>query len=158
IITKIKKMKKITTSLFAITLSLLTLASCSSDDNVAAPVNHLLGKWEMNTMSMKSTENGQVTLEYTDIPTEGQLVWEYDFKEDNTVSVYMAVPQAQFEESFTGTYIFAENQLTITIEEEPQTFQVNKLDNSNLNLWFAEEEEYQGIVYRDEIEQKFIKK
>lgn len=150
-------MKKITLSLFAITLSLLTLSSCSSDDNVAEP-NHLLGKWELNKMSMKSTENGQVTLEYTDVPTEGQLVWEYDFKEDNTVSIYMAVPQAELEESFTGTYIYAGNQLTITVEEDPQTFQVNKLDASNLNLWFAEEEEYEGVVYRDEIEQKFIKK
>mgnify|MGYP003474980843 FL=1 len=90
-------MKKISTILFATTLGLFSLASCSNDDN--APVgdntNHLLGKWTLNTMSLKSTENGEVVQEFEDMPVQEVMTWEYTFKEDNTFEYLMAVRQAK---------------------------------------------------------------
>jgi len=152
-------MKKISTILFATTLGLFSLASCSNDDN--APVvdntNHLLGKWTLNTMSLKSTENGEVVQEFEDMPVQEVMTWEYTFKEDNTFEYLMAVPQAQLEEKGVGTYSKNGNSITITVDGDPATFEIKALDAKNLHLKNTEEYEADGIKFVDVTEQKFIK-
>lgn len=96
-------------------------------------------------------------MEYTDIPVQGQMTWEYDFKADNTVDYYMAVPSQQLEEQGKGTYMKTENTLAITIEEEPGTFVISNLEADNLYLKMTEEGTSQGMTYKEEIEQKFVK-
>lgn len=136
-------------------------SSCSSDDNSTIvepqPVNHLLGAWKLNTMSIKISQDGEVLLEQIDVPTEGQVTWEYDFNEDLTVD-YVIVADGQSEEG-TGTYTVTDSSLTITIQDEPQTFEITTLNAENLYLKFSEEEEIQeGFLVNIEMEQKFIRK
>ena len=114
-------MKKISSFLFATSIGLIFLTACSGDDNTAAPepepANHLLEAWKLNTMSVKSYENGEVVSEYTDVPVGTQITWEYDFKQDNTVAYYMLIPAAQLDERGTGTYSLNGNLLTITMSQ-----------------------------------------
>lgn len=155
-------MKKISTYLFAASVSLLSLTACSDDDNTVKPdpqpSNHLLGEWKLNTISSKSYEDGVLVNEFTDLPVAGQISWEYNFKADNTVEYNMAVPSQNIEEQGIGTYTKTGNNLTITIEGEPATFVITNLDAANLHFKITEEEEYEGVLYKDEIEQKFIRK
>jgi len=152
-------MKK--TTLLLASLGLFLFSSCSSDDNSTIvepqPVNHLLGAWKLNTMSIKISQDGEVLLEQIDVPTEGQVTWEYDFNEDLTVD-YVIVADGQSEEG-TGTYTVTDSSLTITIQDEPQTFEITTLNAENLYLKFSEEEEIQeGFLVNIEMEQKFIRK
>ncbi|WLD23734.1 lipocalin family protein [Flavobacterium dauae] len=155
-------MKKITTILFATTITLLSLTACSSDDNTPTPEpqteNHLLGMWKLNTMSLTSYENGEVVNEQTDVPVGSQITWEYEFKADNTVEYLMAIPAAEIEEQGTGTYSKNGTTLTITIDDEPGVFEITNNDADNLHLKTTEEEVEDGITYKTEIEQKFIRK
>jgi len=153
-------MKKISTYLIAFSFGLLSLTACSGDDNTPGPeqqTNHLLGKWKLNTLSVKSYENGEVVMEFTDLPVQGQMTWEYDFKADNTVDYHISVPAQQLEEQGKGTYTKTGNTLTITIEEEPGTFVVSTLDADNLHLKMTEEGTAEGVTYKEEIEQKFVR-
>lgn len=152
-------MKK--TTLLLASLGLFLFSSCSSDDNSTIvepqPVNHLLGAWKLNTMSIKISQDGEVLLEQIDVPTEGQVTWEYDFNEDLTVD-YVIATDGQSEKG-TGTYTVTDSSLTITIQDEPQTFEITTLNAENLYLKFSEEEEIQeGFLVNIEMEQKFIRK
>ena len=109
-------------------------------------------------MSVKSYENGEVVSERRDTPVGTQITWEYDFKVDNKVDFYMAIPLAGFEERGTGTYARSGNTLTMTINDEAQSFEISKNDADNLHLKFSEEEIDGAITYKDDIEQKFIRK
>lgn len=155
-------MKKISSFLFATSVGVIFLTACSGDDNTATPepepANHLLGAWKLNTMSVKSYENGEVVSEYTDVPVATQITWEYDFKQDNTVAYYMLIPAAQLDERGTGTYSLNGNLLTITIDNEPGDFQILQVDADNLHLKLTEEGVDVDITYKDEIDQKFIRK
>lgn len=108
-------------------------------------------------MSIKISQDGEVLLEQIDVPTEGQVTWEYDFNEDLTVD-YVIATDGQSEEG-TGTYTVTNSSLTITIQDEPQTFEITTLNAENLYLKFSEEEEIQeGFLVNIEMEQKFIRK
>lgn len=64
-------MKKISTCLMTFSFGLLSLTACSGDDNTPQPENQtdqLLGKWKLNTLSVKSYENEQAVMEYSDVP------------------------------------------------------------------------------------------
>lgn len=152
-------MKK--TTLLLASLGLFLFSSCSSDDNSTIvepqPVNHLLGAWKLNTMSVKISQDGQVISEQIDAPIGNQLTWEYKFNEDLTVD-YVIGADGQSEEG-TGTYTVTDSSLTITIQDEPQTFEITTLNAENLYLKFSEEEEIQeGFLVNIEMEQKFIRK
>lgn len=152
-------MKK--TTLLLASLGLFLFSSCSSDDNSTIvepqPVNHLLGAWKLNTMSVKISQDGQVISEQIDVPIGNQLTWEYKFNEDLTVD-YVIGADGQSEEG-TGTYTVTDSSLTITIQDEPQTFEITTLNAENLYLKFSEEEEIQeGFLVNIEMEQKFIRK
>lgn len=152
-------MKK--TTLLLASLGLFLFSSCSSDDNSTIvepqPVNHLLGAWKLNTMSVKISQDGQVISEQIDAPIGNQLTWEYKFNEDLTVD-YVIGADGQSEEG-TGTYTVTDSSLTITIQDEPQTFEITTLNAENLYLKFSYEEEIQeGILVNIEMEQKFIRK
>lgn len=155
-------MKKVSTLLFASTITLFLLSACSSDDNAPAPqpepVNHLLGKWKLNTMSIKSYEDGELVGENNDLPVASQITWEYEFKADLSVEYYMAIPAAEFEEKGKGTYSTSGSSITITIDGEPGVFEISKNDADNLHLKMTEEEESGGVIYKEEMEQKFIRK
>lgn len=155
-------MKKISTYLFAASLGLLSSTACSGDDNTPTtepqPTNHLLGQWKLNTMSVTSYENGEVVEQTTDRPVGSQVTWEYDFKADNKVDYYMSVPLAGLEEKGSGTYTRTGNTLTMTIDDEAQSFEISKSDADNLHLKMTEEEVDGDITYKNEVEQKFIRK
>jgi len=155
-------MKKISIYLFAASLGLLSLTACSGDDNTPTtepqPTNHLLGQWKLNTMSVTSYENGEVVEQTTDRPVGSQVTWEYDFKADNKVDYYMSVPLAGLEEKGSGTYTRTGNTLTMTIDDEAQSFEISKSDADNLHLKMTEEEVDGDITYKNEVEQKFIRK
>lgn len=159
---KILIMKKISTYLFAASVGLLSLTACSADDNAPTtepqPTNHLLGQWKLNTMSVTSYENGEIVEQNIDRPVGSQITWEYDFKADNKVDYFMAIPVAGVEEKGSGTYTRTGNTLTMTIEDEAQSFEITKIDADNLHLKMTEEEVDGEITYKDEIEQKFIRK
>ena len=154
-------MKKIATLLLFASLSLIGFTSCSDDEDtqVIQPVevNHLLGTWKLNTMSLTSYENGEIVSEYTDLPMSTTMQWDHTFKDDNTVDFIMAIPSAELSQTGSGTYVKNGNTLTMTIENEAQTFEIKELTSDNLNLKLVEEYEEEGISYKDEIEQKFTR-
>ena len=155
-------MKKTSTYLFAASLGLLSLTACSGDDNTSTvepqPTNHLLGKWKLNTMSVTSYENDEVVSQNIDTPVGSQITWEYEFKADNSVEYYMAIPVAGLEEKGSGTYTRTGNTLTMTIDDEAQSFEISKSDVDNLHLKITEEEVDGDVTYKEEVEQKFIRK
>lgn len=154
-------MKKI--QFLAIALGLFAFTACSSDDNATEtiqpePVNHLLGSWTLNTMSISIYMNDEVVVEQNDMPMEGQMTWEYTFKSDQTVEYLMSAPSQGLNETGVGTYVKNDNSITITIENEPQTFTVTTLDANNLHLKMTETEEEEGVTSTYTIEQKFVRK
>ncbi|MEG0852069.1 MAG: hypothetical protein RSH24_19515, partial [Flavobacterium sp.] len=71
---------------------------------------------------------------------------------------YMSIPVAGVEEKGSGTYTKTGNTLTMTIDDEAQSFEISKSDADNLHLKMTEEEVDGDITYKDEVEQKFIRK
>lgn len=150
-------MKRIYSYLFIATVGLFGLASCSSDDNAPTieETNHLLGKWNLNTISLKITIDGEVYQEMEDLPVEGLTTMQFDFRADNTVEYYFNEDN-EVEEGI-GTYQKNGNNLTITIDNDPQTFVVLLNDESNLHFGISEEYEYEGMEVKEEVQFKFIK-
>lgn len=135
-------------------------SSCSSDDNSTIvepqPVNHLLGAWKLNTMSIKISQDGQVISEQIDVPIGNQLTWEYKFNEDLSVEYY--IDTEYFSENSAGTYSLNGSYITIVLDGEPETFEITTLDKDNLHLKFNVEEEVEpGSILEMEMEQKFIR-
>lgn len=151
-------MRKISIYLSAVAIGMVTLVSCSSDDNTPdqEPIdNHLLGKWNLNTADVKIYVNDQLQQEMNDVPAEEIGAVQFDFKEDGTVDY--AFSDEEFSEEITGTYEKNGNILTITIDNEPQTFEILLYDSNNLHLYLEEEETYQEMLLRTEAVFKFIK-
>lgn len=151
-------MKK--TTLLLASLGLFLFSSCSSDDNSTnvepQPVNHLLGSWKLNTMSIKLSQDGQVISEQIDAPVGNQVTWEYKFNEDLTVEYY--IDTENFSENSVGTYSLNGSYITIVLDGEPETFEITTLDEENLHLKFNQELEVeQGTILTMEMEQKFIR-
>src|SRR5690554_2292350 len=156
-------MKRFYSYLFIATVGLLGLVSCSSDDNSTPEkkeVDPIVGKWELKTMDLKIYENGEVYLEFEDESVEGLLVFEFDFKEDNTVDFTSGNLNQSGEmetNSETGTYVKNEDNVTITIEGEPETFSILKLNSSELHLFVTDEYSSGEMEYIDEITFKMVK-
>lgn len=156
-------MKRFYSYLFIATVGLLGLVSCSSDDNSTPEkkeVDPIVGKWELKTMDLTLYEDGEVYFEYEDIAVEGLLVFEFDFKEDNTVdftsgNLNQSGEMVTYTE--TGTYDKNEDSVTITIEGEPETFSILKLNSSELHLFVTDEYSSDGMEYLDEVTFKMVK-
>ena len=160
-------MKRISTFLFASTLAIASLSSCSSDDNSSVPqpqpqpTNVLLGKWEMQKMDMKMEMGGNVLIDQQDVDTKtAGIKIEYDFKADNTVEYYMYTPatqqQAEQEQSGTATYTRNGDEITMTINN-PTTYTIKVLNSTELHLNMYQEEEVNGSQTKIDITQKFTK-
>lgn len=156
-------MKRFYSYLFIATVGLLGLVSCSSDDNSTPEkkeVDPIVGKWELKTMDLTLYEDGEVYFEYEDIAVEGLMLLEFDFKEDNTVdftsgNLNQSGEMVTYTE--TGTYDKNEDSVTITIEGEPETFSILKLNSSELHLFVTDEYSSDGMEYLDEITFKMVK-
>ena|SRR5690554_3767628 len=142
-------MKRIYSYLLIVAIGMIGLTSCSSDDN---PPDYLLGKWTLFTISMKIYVYDEVATEIVDEPVGGSMIMQFDFKADNTVDYYFNNIEEETYEA-TGTYHRNGNDLTIIIDDEPQTFVILRNDADNLHLGMTEEEEYVKV----ESELKFIR-
>jgi len=157
-------MKKISTYLFAISVGIVSLTSCTSDDNATTEVivqNELIGKWEMQKLDMKLVYNGEVVIDEKDIPTNQLgMVIQYNFKTDNTVDYYLFTPanaqQQATELSGTGTYSRTNESLTLTLNSST-TYTINLLNKDNLHLNLLDEETVNGIFSSLDMTQKFTK-
>ena len=156
-------MRKISTFLFAASFAFLGLTSCSSDDSSSPepqPTDVLLGKWNLQTVSVKVSVDGEVVQEVKDQPIS-PVVMTFDFKADSKVEYFYYEPataeEQEYEEKLSGTYKKEGNKLTITIEDEPGDFTILLNDKSNLHLGMSFEETYEGMVIKQETEQKFVK-
>lgn len=160
-------MKKITTYLFAATIAIVSLSSCSSDDNNNAPmpepqpVNLLLGKWDMKKMDMKIVVDGDVMIDEKDVDTKGSgITVQYDFKADKTFEYYMFTPanpqQAEQEQSGTGTYTHNGDEIIMTINS-PTTYTIKILSGTELHLNMNEAENVNGLETEIDMTQKFTK-
>lgn len=153
-------MKRIYSYLFIGTIGLFGLASCSSDDNTPVVHDPIVGKWDLKTMDMKFTANEEVYLEMEDFSVEGLLVMQFDFKADNTVEYYAENEDEEGNtvvDSHTGTYAKDGDSVTITINNEPQTFSILMLDSTDLHLFTSEEYTFEEVDYLDEVTFKFKK-
>lgn len=156
-------MKRFYSYLFIATVGLLGLVSCSSDDNSTPEkkeVDPIVGKWELKTMDLTLYEDGEVYFEYEDIAVEGLMLLEFDFKEDNTVdftsgNLNQSGEMVTYTE--TGTYDKNEDSVTITIDGEPETFSILKLNSSELHLFVTDEYSSDGMEYLDEVTFKMVK-
>lgn len=162
-IKKIIIMKRFYSYLFIATVGLLGLVSCSSDDNSTPEkkeVDPIVGKWELKTMDLTLYEDGEVYFEYEDIAVEDLMLLEFDFKEDNTVDFTSGNLNQSGEmetNSETVTYVKNEDSVTITIEGEPETFSILKLNSSELHLFVTDEYSSGEMEYIDEITFKMVK-
>lgn len=147
-------MKKLTLTLIGI----LSLIGCSSDDNTTTlpiePVNHLIGSWKLNTMSIYQYDGDELQQSQIDTPVSNFMTWEYTFKIDNTVEYTILAPIQGLNESGTATYLHNNNNLEITIENELQNMEITRLDNDNLHLKINQQDSTSTYI----IEQKFVKK
>jgi len=158
-------MKKIYSYLALASLSLFTLSSCSDDDNKEKPQEQtkdvLLGKWDLKTLSMKLYVDGDLVQEVNDQSVEGEMTMQFDFKADNKVEYYMYVPASEGSEEqkveLTGTYQKKGKDLVITIEGDEQTFKIEGNDAKSLKLSQSVEEEYQGMLIKQDVIYNFGK-
>lgn len=150
-------MKKTIFYLSAVALNLFILTSCSNDDNAPEPQtqDNLIGKWNLNTISVKISVDGEVVQDIVDQPAEGSMTMQFDFKTDNTVDYYFGDEEGT--EEGKGTYQKNGNNLTITIDNEPATFVITLNDKTNLHFGNSDEYEEQGYLIKEEIGFKFIK-
>lgn len=159
----IKIMKSLKGILFALTLGLTTLTSCSSDDNTPEqqPQNELLGKWDLQKTDMKLVIDGGILIDEKDVPVnEIGLVNQYEFFENNTIEYYLYNPATgttpATEESGEGTYVRNGDQLTLTINNS-NTYTIKLLDSNNLHLNISDEETVDGVNYSMDMTNKFVK-
>lgn len=161
-------MKNLKNYLIALTLGLVTLTSCSSDDNSSdkqvqpQPQNELLGKWDLEKVDMKMIVDGEIMFDEKDVPVkQAGLINQYEFFEDSTLEYYIYTPAngqtPAVEESGEGTYVRNGDQLTLTLNNTPNTFTVKLLDSSNLHLNLEEEETVAGVNYSMNLTNKFVK-
>lgn len=157
-------MKKITLLAF-VCLSAFSIISCDKDDNNPAPPvvtkDNLIGKWDLKLVDIKVTVDGEVYTDEKDLDIKDKLTMQFDFKEDKKVHVYQYSPANEEEEAQEfngdGTYVKNGNELTITIDNEPQTFTILLNDTSNLHLYSKSTEQYQGMEIVQESTFKMIK-
>lgn len=156
-------MRKISTFLFAASFVFLGLTSCSDDDSTSnpepQPTDMLLGKWNLETVSVKISVDGEVIQEIKD-QSVSPVVMTFDFKADNKVEYFYYEPEEEeqeYEEKLSGTYQKEGNKLIITIENEPVDFTILVNDKSDLHLGMSFEETYKSMVIKQETEQKFVK-
>jgi len=156
-------MKSLKGILFALTLGLTTLTSCSSDDNTPEqqPQNELLGKWDLQKTDMKLVIDGGILIDEKDVPVnEIGLVNQYEFFENNTIEYYLYNPATgttpATEESGEGTYVRNGDQLTLTINNS-NTYTIKLLDSNNLHLNISDEETVDGVNYSMDMTNKFVK-
>jgi|GEM_PF-6258449 len=155
-----KKLAQIAMIAFGMT----AIVACNNDDSTTTvdppATNHLIGTWKLDKVSMKYYENDELTEVYENQPVGEFVTMEFSFQTDNTVNVYLFVdiPEEPLEQEISGTYTHTGNDINITIEGETQTFTVLHLDASDLHLSVTDEYEEDGVNYREESVQKFIKK
>lgn len=130
------QMKKTHHILAIITLGFFTLlTSCSSDDNtpiIEEPVNHLLGKWGLYASDLKVELNGEVYLDFEDLPEEGI---EYHFKSDEMVDIMFFDPETgQEEESRSVSYKVTDDKLKIGDTE--YTILLLERNTLHINLYY----------------------
>lgn len=158
-------MKKKYFLLAFLSLSLIGFTSCDKDDEKTTPppvqTDLLVGKWDLKTMSVKLSIDGEVVQEIVDESVEGQITMQFNFKADKSVTLYQYTPATEEEEAETyegiGTYERKGNQVTIAIDGEPITFQLIVNDQTNLHLGLNVEEDYEGVAVKQESIYKFKK-
>jgi len=122
--------------------------------------NDLLGKWNLQTISIKITDSqNKVIQEVGDQSVVGQMIMEFEFKENNKVIhhgnvKYLETGQTHYEE---GTYQVLGDKLTISINNEPLTFKIILNDEKNLHLDLAGVKDFQGQSVNHSLIYKFTK-
>lgn len=156
-------MKKITFIAFAL-FSSVAFVSCDKDDDNSSevqPKDALIGKWDLNLFDIKISVDGNVVQEQKDIDLSGELKMQFDFKEDKTVHLYQYVEATDEEEEQEyngyGTYVKNGNDLTINVDDEPQTFKIILNNQSDLHLNLSVSETYEGMLIEQESTFKMIK-
>lgn len=88
--------------------------SCSSDDNnpiIEEPIVTVIGKWSLYATDLKVELDGEVFIDYKDVPEEGI---EYHFKENGMVDVLYFDPDTKQEEEMrTVSYQITDDKLKI---------------------------------------------
>lgn len=157
-------MKKVYKKLFIAAFGLLTLTACSNDDNAMptpAPIpeaDYILGSWKLNKLSVSSFINDELDFEEIDVPMQDQIQMEFTFTKDLKVEYLMAIPNTEMKEEGVGTYKRIGNELIITIDNEPQSFEIIFSSNDELHLQITDEWEEEGDKFKEIIQQKFIRK
>ena len=157
-------MKKITLLAFVCLSALSTISCYRYDKTNTSPVvtkDNIIGKWNLKLVDLKITVDGQVYSEQKDLDLSQQLTMQFDFKEDKKVHLYQYTPATDEEEAqelnVDGTYEKNGNDLTITIEQETQTFKILLNDTSNLHLFLKSTDTYEGMEVIQETTFKMVK-
>lgn len=153
-------MKRIFSYLFIGTIGLFGTASCSSDDNSPAVHDPIVGKWDLKAMDLKLSADGETYLDMQDISVEDLMVMQFDFKADNSVEFYTESEDEEgnmVKELLTGVYSKNDESVTITIEDEHETFSILMLNSTDLHLFTSDEYTYEEVDYVDEVTFKFKK-
>ena len=127
-------MKKIHHILAIVTLCFFTLlTSCASDDNT--PIIEepsVIGKWSLYATDLKVELDGEVFIDYEDVPEEGI---EYHFKENGMVDVHYFDPDTKQEEEMrTVSYQIIDDKLKI--ENTEYTILLLESTTLHINLYY----------------------
>ena len=144
-------MKKIFTSLsiLALIATSSVFTSCSSDDNASEQVQQdpLLGKWTVEKVDVKISIDGAVVQDQKGVDITNEVEMYFEFLQGNVANFYQKQIASGQVNQATGTYSVSGSDITIVIENEPQTFEYS-INNGELTLSIVEEEMYEGQLYQ----------
>lgn len=139
-------------TLVAVVIAALTLCltGCKKDYE-----NLIVGSWEQTSMSLTVTSS-QMDQPWSETwtPEEGERTV-ITFNNDNTVTVV----ETNHDETETtrGTYNVDGDKLTMTMDGETETFNIDKLDSKNLSISYSESGTEEGVTYTESMVVNFKK-
>ncbi|MDN3706018.1 hypothetical protein QW060_02605 [Myroides ceti] len=138
-------MKKIIT-LAALLVFTLSSLSCSSDDSstteTPAPVDLLIGKWDLKMTDLKTTKDGKVTESYENQPSLNKLIMQFNFKADKTVVYTMKNVTTGSAQTLKGTYVRNGDSVVLSFENVPDPVTYKILNLQKIKLSFHRLQEF----------------
>lgn len=107
---------------------MLAMSSCSKNEDL------IVGKWQLDTV----TVNGQTQ------PMGGMMTMIFQFNEDNSGSIEMAVFGETMNEAFT--YAVDGDKLNLTQDGETITATIKNLNKKNLEIEVEDMDEEEGLL------------
>jgi len=147
-------MKKIISTcslLIAVLITPLFISCTKADDSIQEKSQDpLLGKWLAEQVDVVLYADENIIQEQKNKDITESLLLHFEFKPNNLVSFYQKDLESGDIVEGDGTYKILNSKITITIDNNPETFEY-EINKGVLSLKNVQEEEYQGQKIKLEI-------